>query len=123
MKHTALLHATLLLKTAMAMDPSQMQEQQLPEDKFLKRRRMLARVLPALMLGIMGGTVGHGIGKTSDMYNQALEGKETNNALKDMLIGGLGGATLGYGAGALKSNAREWAGADPMLNTVAQARC
>lgn len=122
MKHTNLLRATLLIKTAMAIDPQQQMQDQQPEDKFIKRRRMLARVLPALLMGLVGGTAGHGIGKTDDMINRATGEGDTNNAIKDMLIGGLGGGALGYGAGALKSNAREWAGADPMLNTVTNAR-
>ena len=115
MRHTQTMNATLLYKAAQAVNPEQ-------DDKFIKRRRLLARVIPALLLGAYGGVAGRAFGKTQDAWNQYQGGEPSNNALKDMLIGGLGGAAIGYGGGALSSRAKEWAGADPLLNSVALSR-
>jgi uncharacterized protein YcfJ len=98
MKTNDILSAALLFKIASAAE-----EVQQPEDVHIKRRRMLARLIPTLLSALSGGAIGRQTGEGG--MGRTLAGA------------GIGGAA-GYGAGALVSNAKEWAGADPMLRTV-----
>ena len=101
MKTTDILSATLMYKFAGA--AAEEAAQAPAEDAHIKRRRLLMRLIPALLGAAYGGMAGHSSG---------------DGGLGRTLAGaGIGGA-LGYGAGALGSNIKEWAGMDPMLHTV-----
>lgn len=114
----------MLLKLAQAMDPGEMMmlRQQQPDDsKYLRRRRMLAVLLPALKGALAGGLAGNIGGHLLDNQRGTHETPDSVSN-KSMLAGALLGGGLGAGVGGLQASAREWTGADPLLNTVAQGR-
>ena len=75
------------------------------EPDFKARRAMIVKLLATLI----GGGYGASLGGAAKGPGGAL-------------MGGLAGAGLGFGAGALSNKMRDYAGMDPMATNVAQVK-
>lgn len=90
------------------------------ESKYLKRRRMTARVLATLAGAGLGSMLGANIGgaRAADR-NPFNIGKIKRDALAGGALGALAGGAAGYGANYFKDKAL---GLDPLVKNVATVR-
>ena len=89
------------------------------QQKFVRRRRLLATLIPALVAGGYGAALGASapVGGGPGMFDQP-HPAGASGALLGGAMGALAGGGIGYGAARLK----EWAGMDPYARTVAMAK-
>jgi hypothetical protein len=117
------------VKVAQQLEP---EDPKADEEKFHKRRQLMARLIPALLGGAAGGVLGAGSADVSNssadrlrllresgvvgkMLTSGMELPERQNVLLRGLAGAGIGAGLGYGGGALLNKLRDYTGTTPLM--------